>query len=184
MFEALDITQRLVTRWAALRRTDAQLAEIDAERVAFEQHEAAGRAEEMNESNWRFHALIAAACGNKLIERNDLHLLTLALRIAYLAYNVEHFASKAAYQKHMNTILTEHIAMVAAIRGRDADKMDALGRSHADLGRQRIQDALTRGVSSELDIALDHPIAMLRPWWRGQGMPSHQRRGGVCLGSI
>jgi DNA-binding GntR family transcriptional regulator len=162
MFEALDITQRLVTRWAALRRTDAQLAEIDAERIAFERHEAAGRADEMNESNWRFHALIAAACGNKLIERNYLHLLTLALRIAYLAYNVEHFASRAAYQKHMDTILTEHIAMVAAIRDRDADKADDLGRSHADLGRQRIQDVMTRGVSSELDIALDYPIAVLK----------------------
>jgi DNA-binding GntR family transcriptional regulator len=161
MLEALDLAQRVVNRWAALRRTEAQLAEIEAERIAFERLEAAGRADDMNESNWRFHALIAAACGNKLIERNYLHLLTLALRIAYLAYDVEHFASKAAYQKHMNTILTEHIAMVAAIRDRDADKADALGRSHADLGRQRIQDVLTRGVSSALDIALDHPITML-----------------------
>jgi hypothetical protein len=37
-----------------------------------------------------------------------------------------------------------------------------LGRSHADLGRQRIQDVLTRGVSSVLDIALDHPVTMLK----------------------
>ena len=40
----------------------------------------------MNESNWRFHALVAAACGNRIIERDFLHVLTLSLRIAHLAY--------------------------------------------------------------------------------------------------
>src|SRR5882762_6445971 len=33
--EAFYISQRLVTRWAAVRRTDEQIAKIDAERQAF-----------------------------------------------------------------------------------------------------------------------------------------------------
>lgn len=161
MLEAVDITQRVVNRWAALRRTEAQLAKIDAERIAFEGFARSGQADEMNESNWRFHALIAAACGNKLIERTYLHLLTLSLRISYLAYNAEHFASQDAYQKHLDTVLGEHVAMVAAIRERESDRADALARSHADLGRQRIRDVFTRGLSSELDIALDRSPAVL-----------------------
>ena len=112
-------------------------------------------------SNWRFQALIAAACGNKLIERSYLYLLTLGLRISYLAYNAAHFASQDAFQKHLDTIQAEHSAMVAAIRERDAETADALARSHADPGRQRIQDVLARGVNSMLDISLDSSPAVL-----------------------
>lgn len=161
LLEAMDITQRVVNRWAALRRSDAQLARIEAERIAFEGFARSGQADEMNESNWRFHALIGSACGNKLIERCYTHLLTLSLRISYLAYNAEHFASQVAYRAHLNMILAEHVAMVSAIRNRDAENADALARSHADLGRQRIQDLLARGLSSALDIMLDRPPAVL-----------------------
>jgi len=155
--EALELEQRVVTRWAALRRTDAQLAAIDAERAVFEKHYAVRNVEEMNESNWRFHALIAQACGNRLIERSYLHVLTLSLRIAHLAYDPECFASPAAYQGHIDTVLREHVAMVAAIRDRDADAAEELGRSHSQLGRRRIIDVLTRGVTGVLDVALGQP---------------------------
>lgn len=46
---------------------------------------------------------------------------------------------------------------VSAIRERDADRVDALARMHADLGRQRIRDVLARGISGTLDIAPDSP---------------------------
>lgn len=153
--EAFDLQQRVTTRWAAVRRTEEQLAAIDAERVAFEAYEATGNADEMNESNWRFHALIAAACGNRLMERSYLHLLTLSLRIAHLAYNPACFVSDVAYRAHMDSILTEHVGMVNAIRAQNADAAEALGRSHAYLARSRISDVLLRGASGALDIALD-----------------------------
>lgn len=152
--EAFDLEQRVTTRWAALRRTEANLAAIEAERLIFERHEAAGNTEEMNESNWRFHALIASACGNRLIERSYLHVLTLSLRIAHLAYDPQCFSSSTAYRAHMDDILREHAAIVAAVRAQDADAAEALGRSHADLARKRIMDVLTRGTSGALDIKL------------------------------
>lgn len=152
--EAFDLEQRVVTRWAALRRTDGQLAAIDAERLAFERHARAGDTEAMNESNWRFHALIAEACGNRLVARSYLHLLTLALRIAYLAYEPSCFVAPDAYRTHMDEILRQHVAMVAAIRDRDAAAAEALGQSHAYLARSRILDVLSRGVTGALDVAL------------------------------
>jgi DNA-binding GntR family transcriptional regulator len=156
--EAFDLEQRVTTRWAALRRTEAQLAAIEAERLVFERHEATGNTEEMNESNWRFHALIAAACGNRLIERSYLHVLTLSLRIAHLAYDPQCFASPAAYRAHMDDILREHTAIVGAISAQDGDAAEALGRSHAHLARKRIMDVLSRGASGTLDISLDPPV--------------------------
>ncbi len=152
--EAFDLEQRVVTRWAALRRTDEQVAAIDAERAVFERHARAKQTEAMNESNWRFHALIAAACGNRLVERSYLHLLTLALRIAYLAYDPDCFVTPEAYRTHGDAILREHAAMVAAIRSRDAEAADALGRSHAHLARDRIMDVLSRGAGGALDLAI------------------------------
>lgn len=153
--EAFDLQQRVVTRWAALRRTDDQLAALDTERRLFERHERAQNTEEMNESNWRFHALIAAASGNRLMERSYLHLLTLSLRIAYLAYEPNCFVSPEAYRTHMDAILREHVEMVGAIKAGDCDRAEALGRSHAHLARDRIMDTLARGASGALDICID-----------------------------
>ncbi len=145
----------MVTRWAALRRTEAQLAGIDAERACFERHETAGDTEAMNESNGRFHALIAAACGNGLIERAYLQVLALSSRVASLAYNPDYFTSRSAYRAHMDTVLDEHRAIVAALRDGDAARAEALGRSHAHLARSRIIDVLTRGASGVLDVKLE-----------------------------
>lgn len=152
--EAYGLLQRLTHRWAALRRTEPQLEAIEAERLTFEAASAEGEPEAMNESNWRFHALIAAACGNKIIERDFLHVLTLSLRIAHLAYNSECFVSMAAYREHNDSVLRDHKEIVEAIRAGDADRTEALGRRHAELGRLRIMDTLARDVSGKWDIDL------------------------------
>ena len=152
--EAYGLLQRLTHRWAALRRTDAQLDAIDAERRTFEAASAAGQPEAMNESNWRFHALIAAACGNRIIERDFLHVLTLSLRIAHLAYSPECFISAEAHRTHNDTVLQDHGAIVAALRAGDPDEAEALGRRHAELGRLRIMDTLARDTTGMWDIDL------------------------------
>ena len=152
--EAYGLLQRLTHRWAALRRTGAQLEAIDAERQVFEAASAAGKPEAMNESNWRFHALIAAACGNRIIERDFLHVLTLSLRIAHLAYSPGCFASPNEHREHNDRVLRDHRDIVRALRDRDPEFADALGRRHAELGRLRIMDSLARDTTGPWDIDL------------------------------
>ena len=152
--EAYGLLQRLTHRWAALRRTDAQLAAIDAERLVFESASAAGDPEAMNESNWRLHALVAAACGNRIIERDFLHVLTLSLRIAHLAYSPACFVSAAAHRAHNDRVLADHRDLVAALQRRDPDQAEAIARQHAELGRLRIMDTLARDVVGQWDIGL------------------------------
>lgn len=152
--EAYGLLQRLTHRWAALRRTEAQMQEIEAECLAFEAASAAGAPDAMNESNWRFHALIAAACGNKIIERDFLHVLTLSLRIAHLAYTPACFVSPAAHREHNEKVLRDHAEIVVAIRNGDAALADALARRHAELGRLRIMDTLARDLTGLWDIDL------------------------------
>ena len=152
--EAYGLFQRLTHRWAALRRTDAQLGAIEAERLVFEAASAEGDPAAMNESNWRFHALIAAACGNAIIERDFLHVLTLSLRIAHLAYSPECFVSAEAHRVHNDRVLEDHREIVAALHDRDPERAERLARQHAELGRLRIMDTLARDVMGPWDIDL------------------------------
>src|SRR3954471_11642443 len=65
--EAFDVAQRLVTRWAAVRRTDEQIAKMDEERLAFEAAFAKDDPVAMLDANFRFHAVIGSACRNSLL---------------------------------------------------------------------------------------------------------------------
>lgn len=174
--EAFDLEQRVVTRWAALRRTAGQLVEIEGECAVFERHAAANDTEQMNESNWRFHTLIATACGNRLIERSYLQVLALSSRVASLAYGPEYFTSGTAHRAHMAIVLQEHRAILAAIRHGDADEAEALGRSHAQLARSRIVDVLTQGLSGAFDVTLDPASELSRQEVENAGLPGQVNR--------
>ncbi|MFG1361379.1 GntR family transcriptional regulator [Xanthobacter pseudotagetidis] len=152
--EAFDLAQRLVTRWAATRRTEVQIAAIKAECRAFEAASERRDSEAMLEINWRFHAAIAASCRNSVIERFYLQLLTINLRISRLAMTYDCFPTEDAYRAHMDVILGEHRKMVEAIEARDAELADALGSSHAGLARKRVSESLTQSMVSDMILPL------------------------------
>jgi DNA-binding GntR family transcriptional regulator len=153
--EAFDISQRLVTRWAAVRRTGLQISEIDAERVAFEAAFKKDDALAMLDTNFRFHAAVGAACKNSLLQRFYLQQLTADLRIARLAMTNECFQSERAYRAHVGEIVREHREIVAAIRAQDADRAEELARSHANLARKRVSESLTQTMAPSMDMRLD-----------------------------
>jgi DNA-binding GntR family transcriptional regulator len=158
--EAFDVAQRLVTRWAALRRTNAQIEVIEAERRSFDEAFAKDDAEAMLHINWRFHAAIATACRNSVVERFYLQLLTENLRIARLAMTFECYPERKAYRAHVGKISREHEKIVQAIRERDADRADALAHSHAGLGRKRVSESLTGSMTPAMVTALGTPVAV------------------------
>jgi DNA-binding GntR family transcriptional regulator len=157
--EAFDVSQRLVTRWAALRRTDEQIEDMQTERLAFEKAFRQDDAVAMLDANFRFHAAIGAACRNSLIQRFYLQQLTADLRIARLAMTNECFTSEQAYRDHVGNIVREHREMVEAVRDRDADRAEELARSHADLARKRVSESLTQTITPSMDIRLGDQAA-------------------------
>ncbi|MCR5857206.1 GntR family transcriptional regulator [Mesorhizobium sp. J428] len=152
--EAFDVAQRLVTRWAAIRRTESQLVSIRQECEAFEKVAGKRMADQMLESNWRFHAAIAACCRNKVLEQFYLQLLTGNLRISRLAMAYQAYPSEEAYRSHVGNILREHREIVDAIESGDADRAEALARSHAGLARKRVSETLTQSLTTKMDISL------------------------------
>jgi DNA-binding GntR family transcriptional regulator len=152
--EAFDVAQRLVTRWAAVRRTDQQIAKMDEERLAFEAAFAKDDPVAMLDANFRFHAVIGSACRNSLLQRFYLQQLTADLRVARLAMTNECFASEQAYRDHVGAIVREHRELVEAIQNHDADRAEELARSHADLARKRVSESLTQTITPAMNIRL------------------------------
>lgn len=150
-FEALDLCQRAVTRWAALRRTDAQLEVIRTHHMAFEQAVLAGDPSAMTESNNHFHLAIAASCGNTYLETSYARLFAEGLRLARLtmAYSSPDGTTP---RRHLNRVVAEHRAIEQAITAREADLAERLARDHAHLFRSRIDDFMQYNLA--LDIAV------------------------------
>ena len=153
--EAFDVTQRLVTRWAANRRSDAQLAEI--ERLA-QRFDACARRHDggaMIEANWNFHAAIADACGNSVIAHAFKQILTEGLRVDRHAMFHEYYASDTNYADHIATILEDHRKIVAAIRARDLDAAERYAGCHAETARRRYTEAISGRIEPRMEIDLN-----------------------------
>ena len=141
-FEALDLCQRTLTRYAALRRRDGEIPEIEKALRAFEEAAGRGDTDGMIEQNRRFHGLIGAAGHNLYLAEVNSRLLTESLRIARVcfAYEVEQGDPLA---NHLDQTIADHRAILDAIRQRDGDTAEGLAGRHCDLFRRRVAQNLT-----------------------------------------
>lgn len=151
-FEALDLIQRAVTRWAAMRAGDDDINHIRAAGLAFNEAVVAGNVLSMIERNREFHKLIAEACGNIHLARTYYRLLDEGLRLARLSYAYENPVGDDRAQ-HIVRTLDEHSDMVAAIQARDADLAEKLAAVHAEHFRERMMNYLGQGLSGDVTIA-------------------------------
>jgi DNA-binding GntR family transcriptional regulator len=153
--EALDVMQRLVTRWAAVRRSSDDLAAIIREQMSFEAAAAKKDGVSLTEANWRFHTAIGNSCRNSVFDRCYRQVLTEGLRIDRHAMFRDSFDSEAARDAHLERIVADHADMVAAISEGDPDRAEDAARRHADLARKRIGEALIGTLGSSLEISVD-----------------------------
>lgn len=150
-FEALDLTQRAVTRWAALRRSEEQMAVIRSRRDGFERAVRTGDARTMNDANSQFHLAISAACGNLYLRSSYDRLFAEGLRLARLTLA---YASPdgGSPKVHLDRIVADHRGMTDAIANGEADGAERLALDHADLFRSRIDDYLSHNLSRDVAI--------------------------------
>jgi DNA-binding GntR family transcriptional regulator len=167
-FEALDLLQSAVCHWAAVRRSNDELAEIERHCLVFE--EAAGRRDpdEMIRANFDFHAAISTAAHNGAIDRAHQRTLIDQLRISRMAMTEDYFGTETAYWSHLDRIIREHREILQAITDGDAAQAEDAGRRHAGLGRVRISDYLASTMADKVSIPAAEPgqkvgKAYLRP---------------------
>lgn len=156
--EALDVMQRLTTRLAAIRRRPRDLERIRAEQAAFERAAEQHTGVELTEANLRFHEAVGAACGNSIFANTYLRVLTKGLRMDRHAMFEDSFTSADRYQGHLDRIISDHREMVSAIEAADPDRAEAVARSHAELARCRITEAVTGGEGPQFDLSIDQAI--------------------------
>jgi DNA-binding FadR family transcriptional regulator len=121
---------------AALRRTEAQLAQM---RAALEEIEASVEASERSvEADVRFHRLVAEATGNGYFVDLFRQLGPLLIPRARVDTFCHDPAGRAAYLRRVNQ---EHEQILGAVTAGDADAARAAMRVHLVNGRERIRTA-------------------------------------------
>jgi len=148
--EALNLAQRAVNRFAALRRTDRDMARIEAARDAFEDSVPGADAMEMTARNRDFHATVAEAAHNRYLAGHYVRLLDQGMRLLRIPFAYDPAGDGA--EAHIAKIVADHRSITAAIDGRDADRADALGHAHAELFQSRLMMYLQQNLAPGMAI--------------------------------
>lgn len=138
-FEGLELVERALTRWAALRSTPQDLEEIARCRDEFQALAEQGNAADLNEANSRLHMAIATAGRNRYLLDSHVRLFAESLRLARLTlvYSSPDGRSPTA---HIGRIADEHQGIVDAITAKDAERAERLAYAHIQLFRSRVLD--------------------------------------------
>jgi DNA-binding GntR family transcriptional regulator len=159
--EGVDLIQRAVTRWAAVRCSKRQLETIKAAGERFESSSASGDTDQMVLSNHEFHALIAEACGNTLVAESYRRLLDEGLRIARFTLNPRYYLSAGDYKRFVDSVVNEHRLMIRAIATRDPEAAERVAADHTEHTRARFVGYLYESLASS--IPADPQDAAARP---------------------
>ncbi|MEX6631922.1 GntR family transcriptional regulator [Hyphococcus lacteus] len=147
ILEALELFQRITTRWAALRHRPEHLIALESANQEFADACATEDPRAIVEANWKFHDAINQACGNRYFADDCSKMLRSVMRLSLLAF-LQEDAKLASYDE----LAGQHDDMIEAIREKNVDLSEQLIYQHSDEFRQRIQTYVS-GVSTK-DISL------------------------------
>jgi DNA-binding GntR family transcriptional regulator len=161
-FEAFEVAQRMVTRWAAVRYDPKSLPLLQKSAAAFEDRAKARDIPGMHTANYELHAAIASNCGNSFVEEYYLKLLDTGTRISHIALLYESSLTSAE-SGGLATIVDEHRKMLRHIISGQADEAEELARQHVIHFRERVLNYLLTSEAASIDInssaARDRPPA-------------------------
>src|SRR5262249_5817709 len=138
--------------WAALRRTENDLAAIERFRDAFDRAVRREDPEGIVSTNFDLHIAIAAAARNTHVEATLRRLLEHGMRLCWLWYMD---FEQEVVRRDMTRSCTEHHDIVEAIRAQDARRADMLGHAHTESFRDRLKEHLDGNLSPRIEIASD-----------------------------
>jgi DNA-binding GntR family transcriptional regulator len=151
-FEAFEVAQRMVTRWAAVRYDPKSLPLLQKSAAAFEDRVRARDIPGMHAANYELHAAIAANCGNSFVEEYYLKLLDTGTRISHIALLYESSLATTTEAGGLGVIVDEHRKMLRHIVSGQADEAEELARQHVVHFRERVLNYLLTSESGSIDI--------------------------------
>ena len=145
-FDAIELMYRATCRLAAIYRTDAELEAIVHADKALEGPMARGDISAQMEANREFHSRIADAGGNPFFAGWLRTLMANGQRLMRLGMFFQPGTSTSAD-------MSEHRAIIAAIRKQDPEAADEAGRRDADTLRTKFLRELTVRQTSSMPLA-------------------------------
>lgn len=133
--DAARLMYRLTSRLAALNRTGAQMERIERLQGEHLAASAKGSLEDLVSLNREFHMAIAESSGNSFFAQWTRSLLDQGQRILAIYLH--------DYDSHIpDGTLDQHLALVDAIRRRDADAAETAGARDAEILAQQLSERL------------------------------------------
>ncbi len=154
--EGIDLIQRAVTRWAAVRRSSEQLAVVSERAQRFEQAVAELDSNQLVISNHDFHVAIAKASGNSLVAEAYCRFLAEGLRIARFTLNPRYYSSPNEYGAFLDRVVLEHRSMVRALEMHDPDLAERTAAEHTEHTRARFVGYLYDSLAPS--VGVDRPL--------------------------
>jgi DNA-binding GntR family transcriptional regulator len=153
LVEALDLSQRAVTRLAAQRRSNKQLSRVRDAQDQVDQAIADGRTLDIVVANRDFHVAVADACNNRYLAEQYERQLNIAMRFSRMPFGSEvTTAGKMTLSSHLERVSKDHIDIVAAIANQDADRAEALAHAHTVLFRSRMLEFLAQSDTEAIGV--------------------------------
>ncbi|WP_271407967.1 GntR family transcriptional regulator [Pseudomonas sp. Q1-7] len=143
---ALDLTQRAVTRLAAVNRSEQDLERIRKANDAYIQALAKGNFQEMSERNKVFHMEIARAGRNPYLTSYYEKLLGEGQRLLHL-----HFDFIVSSQG-LTSADQDHDRIIEAIASRQADEAEAASHEHTLLFRDRFLEFMKQNLTKSISM--------------------------------
>lgn len=153
--DALDLTQRAVTRLAAIHRDQQDIDAIRAANQVYKQAVKAAQIDRMIDANCKFHICIANASQNKYLIDSYQRLMNLGRRTLRLYYRS--FDDKPPADRVDN-----HARIIEAIELQDAALADELAHQHAQQLKQGFISYLNRSYTNQIQLW----ICIKKPPWR------------------
>lgn len=149
--EAIDLVSRAINRYAAERRTEEQLARIRATHERFAECMHDGMPTAISADNRQFHMAVAEAADNAYLHGAYRQLHQEGMRVMHLALGRAR-SDGQRQSRHLERVLEDHEALVAAIEARDPVAAEAVARSHTAIFQSRIVEYLSTAQEDEVGI--------------------------------
>lgn len=148
LFEAHIVLAKAVARFAAIRVTTEELAEM---RAAADQIEAAIKQRDyltITAENARLHRLEAAASHNDILQGMAESVHDQGQRLAYLCFGGT--GVRGDLDNHFKNVVADHRGMIAALERHDPKAAEEVALRHVRLFRKRVQDYMASEVDFDL----------------------------------
>ncbi|MFO1058474.1 MAG: GntR family transcriptional regulator [Dongiaceae bacterium] len=138
LLEAMELCMRVTSRWAARRRTEADLKQMRETEAVLEEASHRDDYLAMSEANSTFHLNVAKAARNRHMIKLFKSLLPQYHRLSLaLLSSAKH--SSPVYKDYFGRVHDEHRGLIEAIEAGDHAAADTLARAHIRLIGERLQ---------------------------------------------